>query len=210
MLLSTSRQLEDTLHHRYFCSSSVESTKGNPIICHHPSTQHIGTAVDGSSDERHLQQTGKFLNILNGGTRVHHASLIGKLAVRAHQRLPSDSLSKDFHSQNIRNHVFRLSINIRMHQRHVIVGGYDIPERRQALFNALHDDAVGKRIAQVLEFQVRRGVGNEQSPTIPDRRASDEATAGNRGVNDGNVIAQFGFKDGKEVFGTSNACVYMC
>ena len=46
--------------------------------------------------------------------------------------------------------IFRLAIRIGMNEGHVIVVSNDIAEGRQALFHALHDDMVVKRIAQVL------------------------------------------------------------
>ena len=87
----------------------------------------------------------------------------------------------------------------------MVIGGNDIPQGRQAFFNALYDDLVRERIAQMLQFQIGRRVGNEQSATIAHGGSADEATAGNGGVNDGNVVTQFRFKHRVKVLRTTDS-----
>ena len=41
-----------------------------------------------------------------------------------------------------------------MEESDVVVAGNQVAERRQTLVNALHDDFVGKRVADVLELHI--------------------------------------------------------
>lgn len=50
-----------------------------------------------------------------------------------------------------------------MYQRDVVVGDDDVAQRRQPLFYPLDLDAVGQRVAQVLQFLVGRGGGDEEA-----------------------------------------------
>lgn len=52
-------------------------------------------------------------------------------------------------------HLFSLSLQIRMHNRHMVIAADHISQRRQPLFYPLDLDGVGERVAQVLQFLVR-------------------------------------------------------
>jgi hypothetical protein len=136
---------------------------------------------------------------------MDHASLIGKFGVTSDQGLTAHRLSKDFDAQDIRYNFFRFPIRIGMNQSDVIIGGDDIAQSTKSFFNALDDDLVGKGIAQMIQFLIGGGIGDEQSSDIANRGATDKATACNGSVQDGNVISELGFQDGIKVFGTTNA-----
>jgi hypothetical protein len=96
------------------------------------------------------QQTGQFFNVFHGRTGMDHTSLIGEFTIRSDQRLSTDSLSKDFDSQNIRNDIFSFAINIGMHKCYMIIARNDIAQGRETFFDTLYDDTVWQRIAQML------------------------------------------------------------
>jgi len=52
----------------------------------------------------------------------------------------------------------------------------------------------------MLKFQVSSSARDEQASTIANSRSTNKATTRNRGVNHGNVLAEFRFKDGVKVF----------
>mmetsp|Transcript_126212 Transcript_126212/g.188335 ORF Transcript_126212/g.188335 Transcript_126212/m.188335 type:complete len:144 (+) Transcript_126212:316-747(+) len=136
---------------------------------------------------------------------MHHTSLIGKLAIRPHQRLSSHGLSKHFDAQHVGDDFFRLTIGIGMDQGNVIVGRNDISKGTESFFDALNDDLFGYGIAQVLQFLIGRRVGDQESANVPYGRSSDEAATGDGRMQDGDMVTQFGLQDGIKVFRAANA-----
>ena len=67
-------------------------------------------------------------------------------------------------------HLLRLPLDIRMHQRDMVVAADDVSQRRQALLDALDLDAIRYRVAQVLEFLVRRRGRDEETFAVPASR----------------------------------------
>lgn len=63
-------------------------------------------------------------------------------------------------------HLFRLPLQIRMYQSHMVVAANDIPQSRQSLLYALDLDLVRERIPQMLEFLVCRGRGHQEAFTV--------------------------------------------
>lgn len=60
-------------------------------------------------------------------------------------------------------HLFRLALQIRMYQSHMVIAANDIPQSRQSLLYALDLDIVRKIIPQVLEFLVCGGRGHQEA-----------------------------------------------
>ena len=81
----------------------------------------------------------------------------------------------------------------------MIVRADDVPQRGEALLDALDFDGVGQRVAQVLEFLVGCGCGDEQALAVARREAPDDARSGDRAVRDGDDVRELGFEDRIEV-----------
>lgn len=98
-------------------------------------------------------------------------TLIRYTCKRADQHVAGNGLAKHFHAQHVRYNLnahtrhqqrarvpatftdlFRFLVNVRMHQRHVVVARNHIAERRQALLDALHHHLVRQRVANVQQF----------------------------------------------------------
>lgn len=87
----------------------------------------------------------------------------------------------------------------------MIVAHDTVAQRRKALLNALHDDRVRERIADVLHFLVRGGAGQQQTALVADSDAAHEAAAGDRHMNDRDVIGQLGLERAVEVLRATDA-----
>lgn len=61
-------------------------------------TEHVGAAVDGAGHQRHLQQGGQLLLVLQRGAWVHHAALVVEDAVGADQGVARDRLPEHLHT----------------------------------------------------------------------------------------------------------------
>lgn len=103
---------------------------------------------------------------------MHNAALVAQRHVAAHQHVIRDRLSKNLYAQHIGYYLLRLALNIRVHERHVVVGAYYVAERRESLFYALDLDAVWEGVAQVLEFLVGCGGGDEEAALVAMERVS--------------------------------------
>lgn len=82
-------------------------------------------------------------------------------------------------------HLFSLALQIRVHERNVVVAADHIAQRGQPLFYTLDLHRVRQRIAQMLQFLVCRSRGHEKavtvtarwlvmSPMIPDKNPNNE------------------------------------
>lgn len=87
-----------------------------------------------------------------------------------------------------------------MDERDVIVRADHIPQCRQPLLNPLDLDFVRYAVAEMLQFLVGGGGGDEQTFAVAGRQAPDDARAGDGAVGDGNDVLEFGFEDGVEGF----------
>ncbi len=63
-------------------------------------------------------------------------------------------------------HLLRLPLNVRMDKRDMVVGTYDVPQRRQPLFYPLYLDLVRYRISQVLQLLVCRRSRDEKALSV--------------------------------------------
>lgn len=76
-----------------------------------------------------------------------------------------------------------------MDQGHVVVAGHDISQCRESFFDALNHHIVGEGVSQMAEFWIGGGVGDEEAASISDGESTHETTAGDGGVDDGDVVA---------------------
>mmetsp|Transcript_46829 Transcript_46829/g.141855 ORF Transcript_46829/g.141855 Transcript_46829/m.141855 type:complete len:304 (-) Transcript_46829:106-1017(-) len=202
--LPPTRELEYALNDADLGRRRIQPHEGGPIVHDQPSAQHVRSSIHSPRHQRHLKQSGQFLDILDGRAGMDHSPLIGELRVRSDQSLTGDGLTEHLHSQYVRDDVLSLSINVGMDEGDVIVAGDDVPQRRQPLLDALNDDAVGERIPEMSQFLIGRRVGDDETAAIADGRASHESTSADGGVYDGNVLGQFRFEDGVEVLGSAD------
>ena len=62
--------------------------------------------------------------------------------IRSHEGIPGDGLPKHLHAQHIRDNLLSLAIQISVHKCNMVVGHHAVPQGRQPLFDALHDNVV--------------------------------------------------------------------
>jgi hypothetical protein len=108
-------------------------------------------------------------------------------------------LAEDLDFEDVRDDLLRLAINIRVHQRDVIVASDHVPKRRESLLNALKSNGVREGISQVLQFLVRRCGRYEEPVAVAGGETADDAGAADGGVYYGDHVAELGFEGGVEV-----------
>ena len=117
-------------------------------------------------------------------------TLICDCTIRADEDVVRDRLAEDLDLEDVRDDLLRLAINVRVHQRDMVVAGNHVPERRQPFFDALKRNGIREGIAQVLQLLVRRRRWDEQPVAIARREAADDARAADGGVHDGDDVAE--------------------
>lgn len=125
---------------------------------------------------------------MKDGQRTYQAPLVCELAVTAHEGVARDGLPKDLDSQHVGNNVLRLSVNVGVHERHVIVAHDAVAQRRQPLLDALHHHAVGQRVPQMQQLTVGACARHQQTLAVAHRHAPHKTTTGNARVHYGNMI----------------------
>lgn len=86
------------------------------------------------------------------------------------------------------------SVNIRMDKGNVVIANNDISEGRKSFLYSLNSYFFGQRVANMLEFLVSGGVGDQKTILIADAKTSDNSNSSNGGVNNGYNVAEFSFK----------------
>jgi hypothetical protein len=115
-------------------------------------------------------------------------------------------LAEDLDFEDVCDDLLRLAINIRVHQRDVIVASNHVPERRESLLNALKSNGVREGISQVLQFLVRRCGWYEEPVAVAGGETADDASAANGGVHYWYYIPELGFEGGVEVGAALDGC----
>mmetsp|Transcript_16423 Transcript_16423/g.38976 ORF Transcript_16423/g.38976 Transcript_16423/m.38976 type:complete len:225 (+) Transcript_16423:54-728(+) len=152
-------ELENALNDRQLCRCRVLAAEGRPVVGEEAGADHVASAVDGPRHEGHLQQRRELVEVLDGRLRVNDSALVRELAVAAHKDVPADRLAEDLHAEDVGYELLGLPVHVRMDERHVVVAGNAVAERREPLLDALYDDLVGEAVADVLELLVRSRVG---------------------------------------------------
>ncbi|GMF12328.1 unnamed protein product [Phytophthora lilii] len=198
-------ELEDALHHRDLGGRGVKAAEGRPVVHHEAGADDVATAVHGAGHHGHLQQRTELLLVLDAGARVHEAALVGQRAVAAHERVARHGLAEDLDAERVGHDLLGLAVQVRVHERHVVVGGDAVAQRRESLLHALHRDGVGQRVADVLHLLVRGGAGQQQPALVAHGHAAHEAAAGDAGVHHGDVVGQLRLERAVEVLGAAHA-----
>ncbi|RUP45041.1 hypothetical protein BC936DRAFT_148683 [Jimgerdemannia flammicorona] len=95
-------------HDHYIAfGGGVEAGEGAPVVDNEASADHVGAAVDGSSDKRDLEERRKLVLVLDRGARMHKPALIADRAEGADEDVIGDSLAKNFNLEDISNNFFR-------------------------------------------------------------------------------------------------------
>ena len=121
-------ELEDGLHDAQLGGGGVEATNSHPVIDDHSGANNGATAVHTAGDERHLQQRAELVLVLDAGLRVHDTTSVAEAHVATRQHIVGDRLAEDFHTQHVGDDLFRLALQIGMHERDVVVGADDVSE----------------------------------------------------------------------------------
>ena len=188
-------QLEDGLHDAQLGGGGVETGDGHPVVDDHSGADNGATAVHTAGDQRHLQQRAQLVLVLDAGLGVHDSALVAEAHVAAGQDVVGDCLAEDLDTQHIGDDLLRLALQVRVHERDVVVGADDVSERREALFDPLDFDAIRDAVAQVLQLLVRGRGGHQQAFAVAGGQAADDTGAGDGGVADGDYALEFGFED---------------
>jgi hypothetical protein len=130
---------------------------------------------------------------------MNKTTLICDCTIRADEDVVRDRLAEDLDFEDVRDDLLRLAINIRVHERDVIVASDHVPKRRESLLNALKSNGVREGISQVLQFLVRRCGRYEEPVAVAGGETADDAGAADGGVYYGYYVAELGFEGGVEV-----------
>ena len=109
-------------------------------------------------------------------------------------------VAQDVDLQDVGDEFLCVGLEIRVHERDVVVAGDDVAERGEALVDAADGDGVGEGVAQVLQFLVGGGGREQQAVAVSGGEAPDDACAGDGGGDDGDDVRELGFEDRVEGF----------
>ena len=199
-------ELEHGLHDAELGGCGVETGHSHPVVDNHAGADNGATTVHTAGHERHLQQRAQLVLVLDAGLGVHDAALVAEAHVAAGQDIVRNGLAEDLDAEDVRDDLFRLALEVRVHEGDVVVGADDVAEGGEALFDALDLDAVGDAVSQVLQLLVGGGRGDEQAFAVAGGQAADDAGAGDGGVADGNYALEFGFEDAVGVLARYLVC----
>lgn len=188
-------QLEDLLDHRDLRRRRVETAEADPVVDDQSRADDVRTAVDRSSDQRHLQEARKFVLVLHAGLWMHQGAVITNYRVAPHQHVRRDGLAEDFNAEHVGNDLFRLPVNVGMDEGHVIVASDHIAQCRETLLDALNYDLIGKRVLDVHELLVCGCVGKKQSVLVANSKPADDTATCDCSPNDGDVVLEFALED---------------
>ena len=82
--------------------------------------------------------------ILNARLGVHKPALVTKCAIAAHEDIVRNRLSEDFDFEHIGDDLLGLAVNVRVHERNVVVTGDDVAESRETFVYTLDGDWIWK------------------------------------------------------------------
>jgi hypothetical protein len=84
--------------------------------------------------------------------RAHFFTIVFSRSICTYPHINATAATHDLDPQHVRDDLLRLPVEVRVHERHVVVARHDVAERREPLLNALHDNGVGQRVAQVQQL----------------------------------------------------------
>jgi hypothetical protein len=122
---------------------------------------------------------------------MHEASRVCDFTVASHQGIASNSLSEHLNSQDIRNDIFSLTVNISVNKSDMIIAHNTVSESRQTFLYSLHHNAIRKSVSDMHHFFVSASAGEQQAAAITHSHATNESAASNVGMDDGDVIGEF-------------------
>jgi hypothetical protein len=93
-------------------------------------------------------------------------SLIRNRAVRSDEDVFGDSLAEDLDFESVRDDLLRLTVDLGMHERDIVVTRDNVAERGEALLDALEGDGVWKGVTEVLEFLIGRRRWHEEAVSV--------------------------------------------
>lgn len=121
---------------------------------------------DETYNKWNLQQRTQLILILNTSLGMNQRSLIRDPTITPHEHIIRHSLSKHLDLQHVCDDFFRFAINVRVHERDVVVAGDDVAEGGESFFDSLERDGGGEGVSEVLEFLICRRGRYEQSMSI--------------------------------------------
>lgn len=122
-------------------------------------------------------------------------TLVAQGTVGTNKDIVGNGLSEHLHLEHIGNDLFCLTVDIGVAQRNIVVASNDVAQSRQTLLHTLNRHSVGERVSQVLQLLVGRGRGNKEAVAVADTETSNDAGAGNAGVDNGDHITELGLED---------------
>lgn len=122
-------------------------------------------------------------------------ALVAQGTVRANQHVVGNGLSEHLHLEHIGNDFLCLTVDIGVAQRNIVVAGNHVAQSRQTLLHTLNRHRVGERVSQVLQLLVGGGRGHKETVAVADTETSNDASAGNAGVDDRDHITELGLED---------------
>jgi hypothetical protein len=188
-------KLEDGLDNAELGGSGIQTSDGHPVVDNHTSTDNGRTSVDGTGNERNLQQRAQLVLVLDAGLGVDNTTGVAQAHVRANKDVVGDCLSENLDTQNIGNDLLGLALQIRVDKGDVVVAANDVAESGKALFDTLDLYIIGDAVAQMLELLVGCAGGDEQTSAVTGCETTNNASTGNGGVADGDDVLEFGFED---------------
>lgn len=131
-------------------------------------------------------------------------TLVGKRTVRADKDVAGNGLLENLDTKDVCDDFLCFTLNVRMHQRNVVVAAYDVAQGRQPFLDSLDLHTIRKTVSQVEQLLVSGLRRNQKPPSVTCRHPAHYSCAGNRCVDDWNDVSQLGLEGRVEVFRPAN------
>jgi hypothetical protein len=127
--------------------------------------------------------------------------LVRQGTITPYEYVPGYGLPKHFDLQDVGDDLFRLAIQIGVNESDIIVTNDNVSQRRKSLLYPLERYLGREGISEMLEFLIGGGARDKETVTVPSAESTDNTGSGDGGVDDGDDVLKFSFKNGVEVGG---------
>jgi hypothetical protein len=131
---------------------------------------------------------------------MDEASPVRDRAVRANKDVLGDGPTEDFDFEDACDYLLRrLAVDVGVHEHGMVVARDNVAECGETFFDTLKGDSVWESIAEMLQLLVRRRRRHEEPMSVASGETADDARATDRGVHDGDDLAELRLERGVEV-----------
>lgn len=159
-------QPKHTLNHTQLRRRRIQPRHSKPIINHHARPHNRRPPIHTPRHKRNLQKTRELILIPDRRLGMNDPALVRERHVRAGQDVVGDGLPEHLDAERVGDYFFGFSLQVGVDQGHVVVAADYVAEGGESFFYSLDRDAVWQGVAEVLQFLVCCGCGDEEAFSV--------------------------------------------